>query len=57
MKEQFEYLRGKYGVILLENPKYQTRNNNSTIYAARDYLNNSYVCSADNYFSKSSLNG
>ncbi|HOB37354.1 MAG: NTP transferase domain-containing protein [Clostridiales bacterium] len=53
MKEQFEYLRGKYGVILLENPKYQTRNNNSTIYAARDYLNNSYVCSADNYFSKS----
>ena len=49
-KEQFEYLKHKYGVTILENPDYQTRNNHSSIYAARAYLNNTYVCSADNYF-------
>ncbi|NLL63284.1 MAG: hypothetical protein GX241_03435 [Ruminococcaceae bacterium] len=27
------------------------RNNNSSIYAAKDILNNSYICSSDNYFS------
>ncbi len=50
-KEQFYYLKEKFGVILVENTEYLTRNNNSSIYAARDYLKNSYVCSADNYFS------
>ena len=49
-KEQFDYLVEKYGVILIDNPHYSTRNNNSTIYAAREYLKNSYICSADNYF-------
>ena len=27
-----------------------TRNNNSSIYAAKEYIKNSYICSADNYF-------
>ena len=27
LKEQFSYLMQKYGVILVENPVYQTRNN------------------------------
>lgn len=49
-KEQFYYLRDKYGVIILENKEYLTRNNHSSIYAARDYLKNSYICSSDNYF-------
>lgn len=48
--EQFEYLSAKYGVILVYNPDYLTRNNNSSIQAARQYIGNSYICSVDNYF-------
>ena len=48
--EQFEYLREKFGVILVHNPDYLTRNNNASIYVAREYLKNSYICSSDNYF-------
>ena len=49
-REQFEYLKDTFGVKLIHNPEYLTRNNNSSIYAVRDYLKNSYICSADNYF-------
>lgn len=49
-KEMFSYLTEKYGVCLLENPDYAVRNNNSSIYAARHILGNSYICSSDNYF-------
>ena len=45
-KEDFSYLTEKYGVILVENPDYLTRNNNSSIFAARKYLKNSYICSS-----------
>lgn len=48
--EQFEYLKKKFGVVLVYNPNYLTRNNNASIYIARDYLKNSYICSSDNYF-------
>ena len=48
----FSYLEEKLGVHLIHNPDYLTRNNNSSIYAAKDVLANSYVCSADNYFSE-----
>lgn len=51
-KEQFFYLKDKFGVTLIENTEYETRNNNGSIYAAKDYLKNSYICSADNYFSE-----
>ncbi len=49
-KEQFSYLQEKFGVVLVENPDYDVRNNNGSIYAVRRYLKNSYICSADNYF-------
>ncbi len=49
-KECFKYLEEKFGVILVENPWYNTRNNNASIYVARQYLHNSYICSSDNYF-------
>lgn len=49
-KEDFSYLTEKYGVILVENPDYLTRNNHSSIYAVRDHLKNSYICSSDDYF-------
>ena len=49
-KEQFAYLKDKFSVILVENTEYLSRNNNGSIYAARNYLKNSYICSSDNYF-------
>lgn len=49
-KEMFYYLKEKYGVHLIENPDYTSRNNHSSIYAAREVLGNSYICSTDNYF-------
>ena len=48
--EDFAYLRDKFGVKLVHNPDYLTRNNNSTIRAVSGLLKNSYVCSSDNYF-------
>ncbi len=50
--EQFMYLKEKFGVHIVENPDYLVRNNNSTIYAVKDILKNTYICSADNYFSE-----
>ncbi|WP_130836653.1 NTP transferase domain-containing protein [Lachnoclostridium sp. Marseille-P6806] len=51
--EQFDYLRGKYGATLLYNSEYRARNNHSSIYAAREVLGGSYICSADDYFTVS----
>ena len=48
--EQFAYLKEKFGVILIENQDFLSRNNNGSIYEARNYLKNSYICSSDNYF-------
>lgn len=50
MKEQFLYLQDKFQVKIVENNEYLTRNNNGSIYAVKDYLRNTYICSADNYF-------
>lgn len=50
--DAFEYLRNKFGVKLIENREYKERNNNSSIKAAEKVLGNTYVCSADNYFSQ-----
>ncbi len=49
-EECFEYLKEKYGVILVNNPYYNTRNNNASIRVVEPYLRNSYLCSSDNYF-------
>ena len=50
LKEQFQYLKEKYGVTIIENEDYYRYNNISSIYAARDYLKKSYICCSDNYF-------
>ena len=52
MSEKFDYLKEKLGVTLVHNDLYLTRNNNASIYAVKDYLRNSYICSADNYFNE-----
>lgn len=49
-KEAFFYLEKKYGVKILINPAYNTKNNTYTLYLAKDYLKNTYICSSDNYF-------
>ncbi len=48
--EQLHYLKDKFNVELIHNPDYLLRNNNASIRTARHVLKNSYVCSADNYF-------
>ncbi len=50
--EMFKYLEKKYGIKLIHNAEFNTRNNNGSIFVVRDFLNNSYICSADNYFVK-----
>jgi CTP:phosphocholine cytidylyltransferase-like protein len=51
-KELFSYLIDKFQVIIVENSDYATRNNHSTLYAVREKLGNTYICSADNYFTE-----
>lgn len=51
-KEKFNYLVDKFGVELIESTEYKSRNNHSSIYAARDFLDNTIVTSSDLYFSK-----
>ena len=50
--EMFDYLKDKFGVKLVHNHEYLSRNNHASIHAARAYLKNTYICSADNYFLK-----
>ncbi len=50
LKEKFYYLKEKYGVILIENDDYYRYNNISSLYVAKDYIKNSYICCSDNYF-------
>ncbi len=50
--ERFYYLEEKFGVHIIENPDYLTRNNNSSINAVKHVLGNTYICSSDNYFSE-----
>lgn len=52
MKEKYEYLRDKYGVKLVETDTYRVRNNHASVYAARKYLKNSIITSADLYFTE-----
>ena len=52
MKDKLSYLKDKWDVQIVENSDYLTRNNNASIYAVKEYLRNTYICSADNYFSR-----
>lgn len=50
MHEKFEYLRDKYGVTLVYNGDYDKYNNMSSLYAAKEYMKNSYILCSDNYY-------
>ena len=50
-KEAFFYLEDKYkGIHIVINPEYNIKNNTHTLYLARDFIRNSYICSSDDYF-------
>lgn len=52
MKDAFSYLRDKYNVILIDNPLYAQRNNHESLWIAKEYIKDTFICSADNYFSR-----
>lgn len=49
-KEYFFYLEDKYGVSIVVNPDYASRNNNSSLKRVEEKLGNTYICSSDDYF-------
>lgn len=52
MKEKFFYLEQKYNVHLIVNNKFGTKGNLYSLYEAKDYLRNTYICCADHYFTE-----
>ena len=48
--EMFAYLRDKYGVEIVLNEDYARYNNTSSLIRVIDKLDNTFVCSSDNYF-------
>lgn len=49
-KEEFFYLGDLFGIDIVVNPDYASRNNNSTIKRVASKLGNTYICSSDDYF-------
>ncbi|MBO6092639.1 MAG: phosphotransferase, partial [Oscillospiraceae bacterium] len=50
-KEAFFYLESKFdGLKIIINSEYNIKNNTHTLYLARNYISNSYICSSDDYF-------
>lgn len=49
-QEYFFYLASKYGVDIVVNPDYATRENSSSLWAVRERLANTFICSSDDYF-------
>lgn len=52
MKEKFFYLEQKYGVKLIVNNEFGKKGNLYSLYVAREYLANTFICCADHYFVK-----
>lgn len=51
MKEKFFYLEQKYpGLHLIVNNEFREKGNIYSIYMAREYLGNTYICCVDQYF-------
>ncbi len=50
-KEHFFYLEDKFGVKIVVNAEYASRNNNSSLMVVRRSLGSTYICSSDDYFS------
>jgi len=55
-KDMFEYLTEQYGVKLVYNPEALYKNTLSSLYCVLEYLSDSYIIHADNYFSENLFN-
>ncbi|MFQ9742687.1 MAG: NTP transferase domain-containing protein [Slackia sp.] len=51
-KEHFFYLEREFGVSIVVNEEYASRNNNSSLMKVRHKLGNTFVCSSDDYFTE-----
>lgn len=51
-QEHFFYLEKKLGVKIAVNDEYATKNNHSSLWVVREKLDNTYICSSDNYFTE-----
>lgn len=52
MKEQFFYLEDKFGVQIKINEDYYRYNNTSTLIRVIDKIDETFICSSDNYFTE-----
>lgn len=48
----FAYLKDKFQVDVVFNPDYDKKNNIASLYHVKERLKNTYICSADNYFTE-----
>lgn len=56
LKEAFDYLVDQFGVTLVYNPDFATKNNLASLYHVSSYLDNSYVLVADNWIEENIFN-
>lgn len=52
MKEAFFYLEDEFGVKIIVNPDYATRNNHSSLWCAKELLGNTYILCSDEYYTQ-----
>lgn len=52
MKEKFFYLADQMGVTIVVNDDYSRYNNTATLMLVLDRLDNTYICSSDDYFAE-----
>lgn len=55
LKEQFEYLTEKYSINLIHNPDYNSCNNISSLYAAKDYISDTFIIDGDQIIKNSEV--
>ena len=51
-KEYFFYLESKYGVKIVVNDEFASRNNHASLMRVRHQLGNSFICCSDDYFTE-----
>lgn len=56
MADKFNYLKDKFGVSLVYNQDYARYNNTSTLMCVLDKLDDTWICSSDNYFMENVFN-
>lgn len=52
-KELYFYLEEKFGVHIVVNEEFASRNNNSTLMRVRETLGNTFICPSDSYYMES----